>query len=92
LPDGNDQDKEGYLFRLRNEYTHDGLVRSGVHPQLTPAIPGFPSIGDTWLGREQEVCPDKWITIFTRGWPGALRRAVVAGMKRRVEALANLDG
>ena len=89
LPDGDDEAKERYLFRLRNEYTHAGLARSGIHPQFTPAIPGFPAIDETWRHREQESRPHDWITVFTRGWPGALKRAVIAGMRGQIEALAH---
>jgi len=68
--DPSDIEKENYLFRRRNEYTHRADLKA-------PA--------GEWLGRSysnpiQEFYADHWTTIRTIGWPSILNKAVQAGL------------
>lgn len=82
LPGGTEADKARYLYRIRNEYTHD-------------ADPGraFAPIGDNpepaWTLREQIHRPARLDTVWIRDWIAALTGAVADGLARRVKELAS---
>ncbi|MFH1930700.1 MAG: hypothetical protein ABIN18_03805 [Pseudomonadota bacterium] len=70
LPQADDNEKEAYLFKRRNDYTHKA---------------DFAPPAGEWLGRSysalvQEHRADYWITTRTLAWPGVLRRVVCIGL------------
>lgn len=70
LPPADDNEKEGYLFKRRNDYTHKA---------------DFAPPAGEWLGRSysshvQEFRADYWITTRTMIWPEILRKVVCVGL------------
>jgi hypothetical protein len=83
LPEGDDSYKEEFLYRIRNEYTHQARERGGFHPDFV----GMRTDGD-WVRRVQEIRGEDWITVMTRGWPELLEKVVVEGLVSRIRTLA----
>lgn len=85
-PDGNQTDKENYLYRIRNEYTHKATIRGDFQAAAFKEImpPGHEGMF-TW--REQSVEAKELVTVMTMNWPTQLKKAVIAGMAYRVELL-----
>jgi len=65
-----DDEKEKYLFKRRNDYTHKADFR--------------PPMGE-WFARGtcspvQEFKAKEWMSTHTRGWPDILEKAVRIGL------------
>ena len=76
-----DDDKKKYLYKLRNQYTHQAKFFQGVLNKL-PRKPGV-----TIMGREQTFTATKWIDFATRNWPLPLEEAVRQGIASRLRAI-----
>lgn len=67
-----DKEKEKYLFRRRNDYTH----KADYKP------PAGEPLGRGYSNHLQEFHEDHWTDISTRNWPAILDKAVRAGLAR----------
>ena len=74
--------KIDYLFRIRNEYTHDAEPGRAFEPlHGNPAAP--------WALREQIDSERELKSIYVRDWFNALDTAVADGLANRIRALAS---
>lgn len=73
FPPASDSEKQEYLFKIRNEYTHSARYVAGTGPTI------FPTSG-AWVQRDQEFRTDHWVSVAVTGWPDILRLAVCAGL------------
>jgi hypothetical protein len=86
-------EKEKYLFRLRNDYTHKSLIR--VRPvDYQTMFDGWPGVAarDMREVHEQTFAEIKWRSVETVGWPGALEDVVRAGLVVYLARLAEGSG
>jgi len=67
-----DAEKEIYLFKRRNDYTHKADFRP----------PGGEWLGRSYVNPVQEFHTDHWTTIRTIGWPEILDKVVRVGLAR----------
>lgn len=70
LPDGNDAEREKYLFKRRNDYTH----RADFKP------PGGEWLGRSYSNHNQEFHTEYWTSTRTRNWPEILDKVVRVGL------------
>jgi hypothetical protein len=81
-------EKEKYLFRLRNDYTHKSLIR--VRP-IDNRIFGVGRGSEARFVRQQQeqaFTENKWRSVETLGWPDVLEDAVRSGLVVYLRQLA----
>jgi hypothetical protein len=71
LPSADDNEKEKYLFKRRNDYTHKAAF-----------TPTNERLGRAYGSPAQEFHADHWTSTSTRGWPDTLDRVVRVGLAR----------
>jgi hypothetical protein len=76
IPDA-DEEKERWLFRMRNDYTHKARFIRGLPKGF---LGGMAIPEDAWIGREQRVESSYWSTMYLRGWPTILVQTVRLGL------------
>lgn len=88
VPPVSHQDKEKYLLKLRNDYTHKSHVRTraGSEDELSRHFQS--DNRNTWFYQEHTVDAEKWTTIRTFGWPYTLENAVRVGLAAYMNKIA----
>ena len=81
------EDKERWLYRLRNDYTHNARFIRGIPKDLFQRL-GTPP--DMWLvGRDPRVDGSRRTDIALRSWPYALVEAVRDGFRQYLRVLSS---
>ena len=70
------EEKERFLLRVRNDYTHSGLYSGGVHPSTVTGI----DVTGAWSSFLQEFSAETWVDISVRDWPQVLDCVVRDGL------------
>ena len=76
-----DKHKEDYLYRVRNSFTHNATFAPGVH---SAQLPLGPAGSIEWTFREQYRDKKFLYSIYSYDWPGAVTRALKAGLAARL--------
>lgn len=84
-PPANDREKETFLYKLRNDYTHSVNFRGGTGSDIRTA-----SATGTWrMGYYQEFRQSDWISVRVRNWPNIFRKSVRYGLASYIRNLSN---
>jgi hypothetical protein len=80
-----DEEKEKFLFRLRNEYTHKARYVPGVTKSIWPSG-AFDA--DGWEHFQQIFEKNDWTDIAVRNWPEAIEKTVRVGLAEYLEGIS----
>ncbi len=80
-----DDAKEKYLFKLRNDYTH----KAQFVPGTTKAIWPDGTFANNWIGVQQNIGQSSWSTLFVRNLPETIERVVRVGLAKYLEKIVS---
>ena len=87
LSSADDKAKEAFLFKLRNDYTHNGNFKGGIGSHM----PTAPNPGH-WRAYYQEFRKNDWRTVEVWNWPNIFRECVKHGLASYIRTLSTEEG
>jgi len=79
--DGTDEEKEIFLFGIRNNYTHKVKIIPGINNEIMNMPEEFRKIPTV---KFQEFKAEKWSTYLTQDWPYILEHIVKIGLSEYI--------
>lgn len=75
--DGTDEDKEKFLFNIRNSYTHKIKIIPGINSEMMNLPAEYRNV---FTMKSQELKAETWVSYFTLNWPDILEHIVKIGL------------